>query len=88
MDNFAKWSSAIKLKGQYTAAMSLDKKKSEVPSRQDQFKVCDGPFAESKEGITGLFVIEVESLEVAQQLAQQCPTLLYDKVEIYQSGES
>ena len=86
MDDFAKWSVAINEKGKYIHAMSLDAKKSEILGKADQYKVVDGPFAESKEGLTGLFIIEVESLAVAEELAKQCPTLLFDKLEIYQSG--
>lgn len=39
--------------------------------------VVDGPFAESKEAIGGYFLLQVEGLAEAVQIAQQCPGLAY-----------
>ena len=39
--------------------------------------VSDGPFAESKEAIGGYFMLDVESLDEAVEIARQCPTLEY-----------
>ncbi|MGZ8920876.1 MAG: YciI family protein, partial [Limisphaerales bacterium] len=45
--------------------------------------VSDGPFAESKEAIGGYFMLDVESIEEAIEIAKQCPTLEYGaKVEV------
>jgi hypothetical protein len=45
--------------------------------------VSDGPFAESKEAIGGYFMLDVESMEEAIKIAQQCPILEYGaKVEV------
>ena len=35
--------------------------------------VTDGPFAESKEAIGGFLIIQVDSLEQAVQIAEDCP---------------
>jgi hypothetical protein len=37
--------------------------------------VSDGPFAESKEAIAGFFLLDVENMEQAVEIAKQCPTL-------------
>ena len=45
--------------------------------------VADGPFAESKEAIGGYFMLDVESMDEAVEIAKQCPTLEYGaKVEV------
>jgi hypothetical protein len=45
--------------------------------------VADGPFAESKEAIGGYFSLEVDSMDEAVAIAQQCPGLPYGvKVEV------
>ncbi|HEU4431726.1 MAG TPA: YciI family protein [Myxococcota bacterium] len=44
--------------------------------------VTDGPFAETKEILTGLVVIECVSLEEAHAWAKRCPILLRGTVEV------
>ena len=45
--------------------------------------VADGPFAESKEAIGGYFLLQVNTMEEAVAIAQQCPGLPYGaKVEV------
>jgi len=45
--------------------------------------VADGPFAESKEAIGGYFSLQVDSMDEAVEIAQQCPGLPYGvKVEV------
>jgi len=39
--------------------------------------VADGPFVESKETIGGYFLVEVDTMEEAIAIAQQCPALDY-----------
>jgi hypothetical protein len=45
----------------------------------------DGPFAETKEIITGYFVIRAETIEEASEAAKECPALLHgDWVQVYE----
>jgi hypothetical protein len=37
--------------------------------------ISDGPFIESKEGVSGYYLIRAESLEQAVSIAQDCPLL-------------
>ena len=39
--------------------------------------VADGPFSESKETIGGYFLLEVDTMEEALLIAQECPALDY-----------
>jgi hypothetical protein len=46
-------------------------------------KVADGPFVESKETIGGYFLLQVNSLDEAVRIAQDCPGLPYGiRVEV------
>jgi hypothetical protein len=44
--------------------------------------VTDGPFAETKEVLTGLVVIDCATLEEAHAWAKRCPILLRGSVEV------
>jgi hypothetical protein len=39
--------------------------------------VTDGPYAEAKESVAGYFLLYVESMEEALEIAKECPTLGY-----------
>jgi len=39
--------------------------------------VADGPFAESKETIGGFFLLQVDTMEEALEIAKECPALDY-----------
>ncbi|MEP6670385.1 MAG: YciI family protein [Chthoniobacter sp.] len=40
-------------------------------------KVSDGPYAEAKEAVAGYFLLEVDDLEEAIEIARECPTLAH-----------
>jgi hypothetical protein len=44
--------------------------------------VTDGPYAEAREVIGGLFVLDAESYDEAVALAQDCPHLAFGTIEI------
>jgi hypothetical protein len=39
--------------------------------------VSDGPFAESKETVAGYFLLNVEDIDEALEIARECPALAY-----------
>lgn len=43
--------------------------------RVEDGRVVDGPYAETKEVITGFFLIEANDLDAATQVARGCPAL-------------
>ncbi|WP_370618015.1 YciI family protein [Mumia sp. Pv 4-285] len=45
-------------------------------------KIQDGPFADSKEFVGGVFVIDVPDLDAALAWAQKCPGTMYGAVEV------
>lgn len=46
-----------------------------VLAKKDKITVRDGPFAESKEAIGGIFFIQANDLAQAVQIAKGCPAL-------------
>jgi hypothetical protein len=53
-----------------------------VRVRDGERIVTDGPFAETKEVIGGLFTLELPDLDEAIRLASQIPTAAYGSLEI------
>lgn len=47
-------------------------------------KVTDGPFAEAREVMGGLFVIEASDYDAAIEIARDCPHLDFGTIEIRQ----
>lgn len=47
-----------------------------------QTKVIDGPYAEAREVIGGLFIVEANSYEEMVELSRDCPHLDFGSIEI------
>jgi hypothetical protein len=47
-----------------------------------QTKVTDGPYAEAREVIGGLFIVEANSYEEMVELSKDCPHLEFGAIEI------
>ena len=75
MENFKGWVQG--LGDHYLDCKRLQSKMIRVSS-------TDGPFAETKELMSGVFQIEAESLEKAVSLAQSCPMLARGEVILVQ----
>ena len=48
-----------------------------IVSQKNGRSVVDGPFAESKEAIAGFFLLQVDSLNEATEIAKEFPCLAY-----------
>lgn len=55
---------------------------STVTVRDGETTVTDGPFAETKEVLGGYYIVDVDSLERAQQLAAELPSAKYGRTEV------
>jgi len=53
-----------------------------VTSRDGSLRVQDGPFADTKERLGGIFVIDVPDLDAAIAWAEKCPASQWGTVEI------
>ena len=50
--------------------------------RRGSLEVQDGPFAETKEALAGVFVVDVPDLDAALGWAEKCPGAQYGVVEV------
>ena len=71
-------------RGQYVAASPLHSVQlaTSVQVREGKRFVTDGPFAETREQLGGYFVVDVEDLDVALEIAARIPGARYGTVEI------
>jgi hypothetical protein len=70
------WSEQLTQQGKVKAAHPLENE-SKIISWKKGRTVVDGPFAESKEAVTGYFLLEVDGLDEAIEIAKACPALEY-----------
>jgi hypothetical protein len=76
------WFKGLLEDGRAVAGSPLEKEGKVVSGKNGRI-VADGPFAESKEAIGGYFLLQVDTMEEAVAIAQQCPGLSYGaKVEV------
>src|SRR5699024_7823041 len=50
--------------------------------RSGTTEIQDGPFAETKEGLAGVFVIDVADADAALAWAEKCPGVSYGTIEV------
>jgi hypothetical protein len=77
------WAGELAKAGRHSGGQPLDNTGRTI--RGPQRTVTDGPYAESKDLVTGSLVIEATSLEEATELAMDCPVFeLGGSVEVRQ----
>lgn len=59
-----------------------------VTLRAGSLQVQDGPFADTKEALAGVFVIDVPDLDAALAWAEKCPGATYGVIEVRPVGIS
>lgn len=70
------WSDELTSQGRRVVGTALDNRGVTVHGHERM--VTDGPYAESKDLVTGSMVIEAASLEDAVEVARTCPTYEFD----------
>lgn len=75
-------------RGKLVTSQSLQSTKDGVrlTKRDGRRLLVDGPFAEAREMIGGFFVVDVETLDEAVELATECPASEWLTVEIRKLG--
>ncbi len=76
LDRWNAWVDGMIARGQVTYAQPLENA-GRLVGRGPAGKPLDGPFAEAKEMVGGLFLVAVASLAEATTLAETCPSLPY-----------
>lgn len=74
MSQWYAWFDRLVQEGKVKAGHPLANEGKIVSGKKGQ-TVADGPFAESKEAIGGYFLLQVQGLEEALEIAKQCPAL-------------
>lgn len=59
-----------------------------VTLRDGSLQVQDGPFAETKEALAGVIVVDVPDLDAALAWAEKCPGATYGVVEVRPAATS
>ncbi len=72
VEKWYRWSDELARQGRRNAGTALDHPGATV--RGHERVVTDGPYAESKDLVTGSMIIEAASLEDAVDVARTCPT--------------
>lgn len=76
MNRFTDWYEQFTRNGKIKAGQPLGHSGKVISGKGDR-SVTDGPFAESKEAVGGYVLLQVESLEEAIEIGEQCPLLDY-----------
>ncbi len=76
LDQLMGWFDRLKQQGKVKSGQPLERT-GKIISGKNGRVVADGPFAESKEAIGGYFLLQVDTLDEAVAIAQQCPVLEY-----------
>ena len=76
VSQFMAWFERLKLEGIAKTGQPLVSE-GKIVSGKGGRTVADGPFAESKEAIGGYFLLQVNSIDEAVQIARECPILQY-----------
>ena len=75
MGQWNAWFERLTLQGKVKGAQPLERRGKIVSGKGRT--VADGPFAESKEAIGGYFLLQVDGLDEAVEIAKECPALEY-----------
>jgi hypothetical protein len=87
---FGAYGRALESAGVLVAAEVLQSQQATttVTLREGSLQVQDGPFAETKEALAGVFVIEVPDLDAALAWAEKCPGASYGVLEVRPAATS
>ena len=80
MELFGEWVQKV-LAGRYVAGAPLEDTDARLLTGKNEV-LTDGPFLESKEMISGYFVINANDIEEATELTKQCPLLGQFRLEV------
>ena len=84
MDQLAAYQDTLAKAGAFvaTAALQPTSTAKTISSVNDELKVHDGPYADTREQLAGYFFIDVPGIEQAVEWANRCPSAKYGAIEI------
>ena len=88
MEKYFSWVDGLKKAEIFEYGLPLSGKAKILKSRENHIEIVDGPYAESKEALTGFFVIKATSLDNAAEIARECPALQHgEEVDVIEVGD-
>jgi hypothetical protein len=84
MDEYRDFGESIRKSGHYVTGSQLASTRtaSTVRVRNGKMSVTDGPFAETKEQLSGYYLIEAADLNEALQIASRIPSARMGSIEV------
>lgn len=84
LESYNAYTTMLKETGAFVAGEALQPVTTATTLRQKdgQTITTDGPFAETKEGLGGFYLIEAPDLDAALALAAQCPGIRFGSIEV------
>ena len=84
LEKYYAWVAKLKGENRFKSGSELSRSARELKNVGGCI-VVDGPFAETKEALTGYFMIEAESIDEAAEIAKGCPALGHgETVQVYE----
>jgi hypothetical protein len=86
---YTAWSASLRASGHLVQGEKLkDEGGRRVRRDGARLLVSDGPFAEAKDVVGGLFVVQAASYDEAVRLADGCPHLRFGEIEVREIDET
>jgi len=79
MAEYFDYSKMLRDRGHFVAgeALTPGPTATSIRANGDSFTITDGPFAETKEGLGGFYIVDASDLDEALELGKACPGLKY-----------
>ena len=83
IQRYTAWGDRLRASGRYVSGKKLaDDGGKSVRLEKGRMTVSDGPYAETKDIVGGLFVFTADSYEDALSVISDCPHLEYGRIEL------
>jgi hypothetical protein len=84
IQRYVAWRNKVAQGGRKISGHKLEDGTGRVMKGASALKVTDGPYAEAREVIGGLFIVDAQDYDEAVTLARDCPHLDFGTIEIRQ----
>jgi len=75
MSKFIHWTQSLQKAGHLAGVERLVHNSGQTLRKRGEVIAVDGPYAEAKEAVAGLYILSADSFEQAVELARGCPVL-------------
>ena len=87
LEQYGAWVESLKAQGRFKGGHALNHRSKLI--RGEDGALVDGPYAETKEALTGYFLIAAASHDEAVEIARGCPALSHgESVEVIPLGHA